>query len=115
MVQIIATLIATTLFVSSALANPHHYRRESFTQNDLLDRELPELVTREDVKLMLQRSLDMADQLDERDPFFGFLAKAAFRIGKTIHHAVQNRRHRRDLEGLEERDFSEGSFYDDLD
>ncbi|KAF9528641.1 hypothetical protein CPB83DRAFT_854007 [Crepidotus variabilis] len=140
MVQIAPTLIATTLFAGSVLArggggqgSSHHYRRDSFAQDEVLGREVPELGSREDIKMMLQRSLDVADELDERDPFFGLIAAAvrigttaarAARAGRAIHKGVKaghkvhkanehrkNRKHRRDLE---EREIN-GEFYNELD
>ncbi|KAF9528657.1 hypothetical protein CPB83DRAFT_854053 [Crepidotus variabilis] len=102
--------------------------RDSFAQDELLDREATELAS------MLRRALENTDELDERDPFFhliglaarmGMTAARAARAGKAIHKGVKagkkvhkanerrkNRKRRRDLE---EREINDEEFYDELD
>jgi len=65
-----------------------------------------DLEMREDLNDIFGR--EVVDEIDERSPFGIFTAiKAAFRVGKVINHAVQARKHKRELEfdeGLEMRE-----------
>jgi len=137
MVQITTLLVATTLFATSALGA---FQDQLYRRNEVFERDLERPVTREDIEIVMQRALDMADELDMREPLLGGIIrlasktaraasgmraakqavkrtiKTAFRSGRKAYSARQHpkHRHRRQKRDLEEREIQEG-LYDDLD
>jgi hypothetical protein len=109
-----ATSILAIVFIAvpTLAASTEQYERSyDLAESDLYDREVDEIVdnlTREDLDDIFGREL--VDDIEERSPFGIFAAiKAAVRVGKLAHNAIQQRKHRnkRSLESDEDLEMRE--------
>jgi hypothetical protein len=104
-----ATSILAIAFIAvpALAASTEQYERSyDLAESGLYDREVDEIVdnlTREDLDEIFGREL--VDDIEERSPFGIFTAiKAAFRVGKLAHNAIEQRKHhnKRSLESYED-------------